>query len=173
MIRLFQFIGHEARKALPPTLFFLVVFHIATLIRHLNVESYGINPSRSASATIAALIFGKAYLLLGDRRMMKVFSGRPLIFSTLWKTALYSLFGSFLLLCEEIVPLIHQHRALAPAWQQYLSEILWPRFWANHLFMFFSVLTYTAASELITAVGKEKVRTLFFGNPLRKRRSRR
>lgn len=173
MTRLIRFIAREARKALPPTLFFLVVFHIAMLIRHLDVESYGITPTRSASATIAALIFGKVYLLLGERRMMNVFAGRPLIFSTFWKTGLYSLFGSFLLVGEEVLPLIHQHGALGPAWQHYLSEILWPRFWANHLFMFLSVLTYTAASELINAVGKERVRMLFFGIRPRARPTRR
>jgi hypothetical protein len=158
-----QFIATEVRKALPPTLFFMVVFQIATLIRHLDEESYGVTPGRSASATIAALVFGKVYLLLGERCFMNVFAGRPLIFSTLWKTGLYSLVGSFLMVCEEIIPLIHQHAALAPAWQQYLSETVWPRFWANHLFMLLSVLTYTAASELIGAVGKTRVRTLFLG----------
>jgi hypothetical protein len=159
-----RFIATEVRKALPPTLFFMVVFQIATLIRHLDEESYGVTPGRSASATLAALVFGKVYLLLGERRFMNVFAGRPLIFSTLWKTGLYSLVGSFLMVCEEIIPLIHQHAALAPAWQQYLSETVWPRFWANHLFMLLSVLTYTAASELIGAVGKARVRSLFFGN---------
>jgi hypothetical protein len=159
----FHFIAAEVRKALPPTLFFMAVFQIATLIRHLDEASYGVTPERSASATIAALVFGKTYLLLGERRFMTVFTGRPLIFGTLWKTGLYSLLGSTLLLCEEIIPLIHQHAALAPAWQQYLSETVWPRFWANHLFMLLSVLTYTAATELIGAVGKARVRTLFFG----------
>ena len=94
---------------------------------------------------------------------MNLFAGRPLIFGTLWKTGLYSLLGSGLLLCEEIIPLTHQYAALAPAWQQYLTETVWPRFWANHLFMLLSVLAYTAASELIGAVGKDRVRTLFFG----------
>ena len=163
MGKLLRLIATEARKALPPTLFFLAVFHIAMLIRHLDEESYGVTTGRSASATIAALVFGKVYLLLGERRFMNMFAGRPLIFSTLWKTGLYSLLGSFLLLCEEMIPLIHQHAALAPAWQQYLAEIVWPRFWANHLFMLVSVLTYTAASELIEAIGKARVRSLFFG----------
>ena len=163
MGKLLRLIATEVRKALPPTLFFLAVFHIAMLIRHLDEESYGVTTERSASATIAALVFGKVYLLLGERRFMNMFAGRPLIFSTLWKTGLYSLLGSFLLLCEEMIPLIHQHAALAPAWQQYLAEIVWPRFWANHLFMLVSVLTYTAASELIEAIGKVRVKSLFFG----------
>ena len=133
MGKLLRVIATEARKALPPPLFFLAVFHIAMLIRHLVEESYGVTTARSASATIAALVFGKVYLLLGERRFMNLFAGRPLIFSTLWKTGLHSLLGSFLLLCEEMLPLIHQHAALTPAWQQYLTEIVWPRFWANHL----------------------------------------
>ena len=163
MVKLLRLVATEVRKALPPTLFFMAVFNIATLIRHLDEESYGVTPGRSASATIAALVFGKVYLLLGERRFMNLFAGRPLIYSTLWKTGLYSLLGSALLLCEEIIPLIHQHATLAPAWQQYLAETVWPRFWANHLFMLLSVLAYTAASELIGVVGKARVRTLFFG----------
>lgn len=163
MSKLFRFIATEASKALPPTLFFMGVFHVAMLIRHLDEESYGITPARSASATIAALVFWKLYLLLGDRRFMNVFAGRPLMYSTIWKTLLYSLLGSFALLCEEMFPLLHHHLDFATAWKQYLSETLWPLFLANHLFIFLSVLAFTSASELIQAVGRERVRTLFFG----------
>jgi hypothetical protein len=75
MEKLFRIIATEARKALPPTLFFMAVFHIAMLIRHLDEVSYGITTERSASATIAALVFGKMYLLLGERRFMNLFAG--------------------------------------------------------------------------------------------------
>ena len=94
------------------------------------------------------------YLLLGERPFMNLFAGRPLIYSTLWKTGLYSLLESALLLCEEIIPLIHQHATLAPAWQQYLAETVWPRFWANHLFMLLSVLAYNVGPYAILGTSK-------------------
>src|SRR5690606_16929568 len=53
----------EFGRALPPTLFFLISFHIGVLIRHLDEEGYGITPGRSMMATISALVLGKLYLL--------------------------------------------------------------------------------------------------------------
>ena len=64
--------------------------------------------------------------------------------------------------------MIH-HRGLEPAWHQYRSEILWPRFWANHILLLMWVLIYSAATELITAIGKDRIMTLFFGGSLKSR----
>ena len=83
-----RFLFHEFLKALPTTLFFMVVFHLALLIIHLDEESFGITPSRSATATIGALILGKLNLLLNETRLANLFAGRPLIAATLWKTLL-------------------------------------------------------------------------------------
>ncbi len=158
-----RFLLHELLKALPTTLFFMVVFHLALLIIHLDEESFGITPSRSATATIGALILGKLNLLLNATRLANLFAGRPLVVATLWKTLLYTILATLALFCEEVAPLILHHGSLEPAWLQYRSEIVWPRFWANHILLLMWVLIYSAATELVTAIGKDRIMTLFFG----------
>lgn len=122
------FLLRELLKALPSTLFYLVVFHMALLILHLDEESFGITPSRSATVTIAAMILGKLNLLLNETRLANLFAGHPLTIAVLWKTLLYSILASLALIGEEMAPLMLAHGNPAPAWRQYQSEIAWPRF---------------------------------------------
>ena len=158
-----RFLVHEFLKALPATLFFIVVFHLALLVIHLDEESFGITPGRSATATIGALILGKLNLLLNESRLANLFSGHPLAIATLWKTLLYTILATLALFCEEMAPIVLHQQGLEPAWHQYRAEIVWPRFWANHILLVMWVLVYSAASELITAIGKDRILLLFFG----------
>ena len=163
MNKVFHFWLTEVRKALPPTLFFMVVFHLNLLVRHLDEESYGITPGRSFIATIGALVLGKVYLLLGDRDWVNCFRNRPLIFATLWKTLIFSTVATLVLMAEDIIPLAWHNRSLVVAWQMFVQETQWQRYWANHIFLLLWTFIYTAGTELIGSVGKDQVRKLFFG----------
>lgn len=163
MLKTLKFIAHEFKKGLPPTVFFFIVFHLNLLIRHLDEESYGITPSRSMIATIAAAVLGKIYLVLNDRHWVNVFADRPLIYSIVWKTALFSLWASLILIGEDIVPMIYHHGSLAPAFQEFADETNWRRFWANHIFLVLWILIYNAAAELFRFIGIAKVKAAFFG----------
>ena len=165
MHKLFDFLAREFRKGLPPTLYFLAMFHIALLIRYLDEESFGVTPGRSASATLSALMLGKVHLLLGERRFTNLFSDKPLILPTLWRTLIYTLMGTLALFLEEVIPQTFHLGSLELALNQYVADIVWPRFWANHLFMFASVLLFSAASELIRAIGSSRVFRWFFIQP--------
>ena len=176
-----SFLIREFKRALPPTLFFLVVFHIAMFIRHLDETSYGITSSQSVSATISALILGKLYLLLDERRFTNVFADKPLIYTTLWKTLIYGVLATLATIGEELIPMIHHDGGLTSAWHHYLGETVWARFAANHLILISWILIFTASSELIQRVGTDTVIGLFFGTgakdsgagaPARKKRPR-
>lgn len=163
MRKTWRFLGRELSKALPPTLFFMVVFHVAALIHGLDERSFGITPSRSATATVGALILGKLFLLLDDRRVTQLFAGRPLIYTTLWKTLLYSLLATLALWCEELAPRLYRAAAPHEAWTQIVAAIDWPRFWATHINLVSWVLIFCILSALIEALGKDRAMTLFFG----------
>jgi hypothetical protein len=165
MQNLFHFLAREFWKALPPTLYFLALFHIALLIRYLDEESFGVTPGRSASATVSALVLSKVHLLLGERRFTNLFSDKPLILPTLWRTLIYTLMGSLALFLEEVIPQTFHLGSPELALDQYVADIVWPRFWANHLFMLASVLLFSAATELIRTIGPARVFRWFFIQP--------
>ena len=164
MIKTFRFLWREFKRALPPTLFFMVVFHVAALLHGLDEESFGITPSRSAKATIAALVLGKLFLLLDERRFANLFAGRPLIYTTLWKTLIYSVLATLALWCEELAPLLlHSRGPFAAALGEHVARIVWPRFWSTHIILVSWVLIFCVLSALINALGKDRAMTLFFG----------
>jgi hypothetical protein len=51
---------HEAREALPPTIFFFVGFNFVVLTTNLLVAEYAVAVSNFMLATVAALVVGKA-----------------------------------------------------------------------------------------------------------------
>jgi hypothetical protein len=63
MKKVLKFLQVEFLEMLPPTIFFLVVFHIIAVTRALMAEEYGITIASSVSATIGALIVGKSILI--------------------------------------------------------------------------------------------------------------
>lgn len=163
MRKVLAFLAEEFNAVLPPTLFFLIVFHVTAVTRGLMMESYGITPERSAMATIAALILGKVILVLNKFSFPNCFASRPLIFGILWKTLIFGLFGTMFQLAEEWVPLLFQYRSAALAYQHLLAEIIWPKFWANHIVLLLWLLVYCIVIELIRVLGAERVAELFLG----------
>lgn len=162
-MRLASLLLHEAKKAIPPTLFFLIVFHLTAIIRHLDESGLGITAARSGSATVAALILGKIYLLMDERSFANRFKSRPLIIGTLWKTLIYWCMATIATALEELLPAWFQLKALDAAVAEISRNVTVPIFIANHLILMVSIFIFSALSELTRAVGPRKVWELFFG----------
>lgn len=158
------FLGKELKKALPPTLFFMVVFHAAAVIRGMDEESFGITPGSSATATIAALILGKLIMVLDENRYINHWAGRPLIYSVVWKSLIFWLLASLLMFLEEMVPELREWKSLSLALQHKLSTVNWLRLWANHVMLMVWLLIYCATAELDRTLGKGRLQHLFFGS---------
>lgn len=163
MNRVFRTIIKEAREAIPPTLFFLVAFHVAAFVRVLTEEAYGITPEASTMATIGALIVGKTSLIVDHLRVTNLFARGPLIVSILWKALIFSLLATLFQGVEELVPLVSKYGSVRAAAEHLLPEIVWPRFWANHIVLLLFVLIYSLAVELIRVFGAAEMKHLFFG----------
>lgn len=158
-----RFIVQEFRKVLPPTLFFLVVFHVTAFTRGLMEESYGITPTGSAMATVGALIVGKVMLVADKSTFINRFATWPLIYGILWKTALFGVLGTVFQIGEEWLPLVLQYRSVSLAGEHLWADTVWPKFWANHILLLMWLLVYCTAVELIRVFGAERTRELFFG----------
>lgn len=172
MRRIFRTIAKEFKEAVPPTLFFLVAFHVVAVIRALTEESFGLTPGASTLATVGALIIGKTILIVNKLRVTNWFAQGPLIFSIVWKAMIFALFTTLFQFAEELVPLVTKYGSLRVAAENLISEVVWPRFWSNHIVLLLFLLIYCCAIELVRVFGAEQLEHLFFGIGKPPRRSR-
>ncbi|HLV38205.1 hypothetical protein [Xanthomarina sp.] len=163
MNKTFKFLKKEFLEMLPPTIFFLVVFHILFFVRSLIANEYGISATSSLVATIGALIVGKAVLIADHLKLVRLFEEKNLIYNVLWKVLIYSIMISVFRYLEEAIPLIYKHESLGSANQHLLEEIKWTRFWIIQIFLMVFLLIYVSFSELIKLIGKEKFKALVLG----------
>src|SRR5258705_968026 len=98
----------QVKHALPPTIFFFVGFNLILWTKRLILEEHGVEFSGFFTATLAALLVGKAVLGTDKPPFMCRFDGAPMIQPILFKTAFY-------LLCLPILRLIEWLNHLLPA----------------------------------------------------------
>src|SRR5262249_23630795 len=84
-----HWIKHEFHEVLPPTIFFLISFHIVVIDRRLMLRQYGLPLSSIASATVAALLVAKVVLITDSFSLVNRFPEKPLMYNVVWKTAIY------------------------------------------------------------------------------------
>jgi hypothetical protein len=79
----------QIKHVLPPTIFFFVGFNLILWTKQLILKEHGIDFSGFVTATLAALLIGKAVLVTDNLPFMSRFDGAPLIQPILFKTAIY------------------------------------------------------------------------------------
>src|SRR3954447_5462085 len=79
----------QVRHALPPTIFFFFGFNLILWTKRLILQEHGVEFSGFLTATLAALLVGKAVLVTDRLPFMRRFDGAPLIQPILFKTAIY------------------------------------------------------------------------------------
>jgi len=153
----------EVREVIPPTIFFLISFHILTLFRALMLRQHGIEMSAVAGATVGALVVAKVVLLADLLPFVNRFPEKPLIYNVVWKTAIYVLAALVVHYLEHLVPLWWRAGDFAAANRQLWDEIVWPHFWAIQLWLLVLLFLYCSLRELVRALGADVVRRMFFG----------
>ena len=161
MKRIWEVVAREIREALPATIFFLFLFHMIGLTKAVSLDDYSITALRAAGATIGALIVAKAILVVEALPVARL-SSRRRMFDVLWKTLLY---GAVVLLfrsLEELIPLASKHGGLVSGTKAMYQEVSWPLFAVLALWILGGLFLYCLASELVRAVGAEKVKETLF-----------
>jgi len=155
-------VGKEIREAVPPTIFFLALFHLLGLTKAVALSDYSFTALRAAGATVGALIVAKAILVVEALPLAKRFSRRRAV-QVLWKTLLYSAMVLLFRAAEELIPLAWKHGSLGAGLAAMSSDISWPLFIVLSLWVVGGLLLYCLAAELVRAVGARRVRELLFG----------
>src|SRR5262249_13798546 len=69
----------RVKHVLPPTIFFFVGFNLVLWTKRMILEEHGIDFSGFFTATVAALLVGKAVLVTDNLSLMHRFDGAPMI----------------------------------------------------------------------------------------------
>jgi len=157
-----HWLKHEFHEVLPPTIFFLISFHIVVIDRRLMLRQYGLPLSSIASATVAALLVAKVVLITDSFSLVNRFPEKPLMYNVVWKTAIYVAAALVVHYLEHLVPIWWHAGDLRAANDQLLDEMIWPHFWAVQLWLIVLLFVYSALRELVRAIGREKVIEIFF-----------
>lgn len=163
MTKLLTVVAHEIREGIPAFLFFLVVFLLGRITRALTLDEYHITVGGTTVAVIGALMVAKAILVADALPLTKIFARRALAFSIVWTSLVYFTITFAFHYLEELVPLWRKYGGVVAAHERLLEEVSWPHFWVVQLWVAFSLLCYCTGVELVRAIGKDRVRALFFG----------
>lgn len=154
-------VAREIREAMPAMIFFLLLFHLIGLTKAVVLDDFSLTALRAAGTTMGALIVAKAILLVEALPIARR-SSNSLIVQILWKTLLFGLMALLFRFLEELIPFVSKHGGLVNGTKAMLGEVSWPLFAVLALWILGSLFLYALASELIRAVGADKVKAALF-----------
>ena len=163
MSKLSAKIKEEVSALLPPTIFFFIALHLVALMRALMLKGMGITLDTSVSATLAAVILGKAVVIADLMPFINRYPDRPLAYNIVWKTVIYALIATLLHYLERLIDFWREAGGFIVGNEKMLAEMVWAHFWAIQIFLMMIVLMYCTMRELVREIGAERVRRMFFG----------
>jgi len=163
MNKILQKIKQEFLQVLPPTIFFLFAFNIVAITTTLLAQERGVEVPQIFMATLLALVVGKVILVADHLPFINKFPDKPLIYNIVWKTLIYMVVVFIVRYLEHVIPAFTEYGGIAGAHQHLLDEFAWRRFIAIQILLLVLFLFYSALVELVRALGKDRMRKMFFG----------
>jgi hypothetical protein len=163
MKALWTWLKHELHEVMPPTIFFLIAFHIVVIERRLMLREYGLPVTSIAGATVGALLVAKVVLIADALPFVNRYPAKPLMYNIIWKTAIYFVAALLVHYLEHLVPVWWRSGDLSAANRQLASEVVWPHFLAIQLWLVVLLFVYCSLRELARAIGRDKIMEMFFG----------
>jgi hypothetical protein len=151
----------QLKHVLPPTLFFCVGFNLILFTRWMTLQEHGIPFTNFFAATLAALLVGKAVLVVDNLPFMHRFDGAPLIQPILFKSAIYWLFVFVIRIAEGLFHFLREGGALGDFPSFLVAQFSWPRFLSIQIWLMVLFLVYVTAHELDTLFGDGELPRLF------------
>ena len=160
-----EFVKHEVRELIPPTIFFLIAFEVLAISKTLMLRQYGVSISAFAGVVIGALLVAKAVLIADLLPFFNRFPHKPLIYNVLWKTMIYVIASMIIHYLEHLIPMWWRTLDFAAANRRLYDEMVWPHFWAIQLWLVLLLFMYCTSRELVRAIGPHEASRMFFGVP--------
>ena len=160
--RAFQWWLAQVKHVLPPTVFFFIGFNLILWTKYLILKEHGIEFSAFLTATLAALLVGKAVLVTDNMRLMHYFDGRPMIQPILFKTAIYWLCVLVARLAEGLVHFLAADGSIADFPAYLVDRFSWARFLSIQIWLMVLFLLYVTIHELNLLFGEGELYRVFF-----------
>jgi hypothetical protein len=139
------------------TLYFGVFYNY----RRLILARYEISYLNYGAALIEALVLAKV-ILIGDLlRLGRGMENKPLIFSTLIRSIVFTIFVAAFKFLEYTAKGLIRHEGWTGGLQQFAGKAKY-EFFASVLVVFFTFIPFFAFKELNRVIGKRKIWWLFF-----------
>jgi hypothetical protein len=154
-------IFHEVSEYWMNVCYLALVFASFVQYRRLVLAAHGIAYENYWFALIEALILAKVIMIGSVFRLGRGLERKPLIYPTLYKTVVFTLFCGLLALGEHAVKGLWQGErfmgGLAELFGKGAHELL-----ANSLVVLVAFIPYFGVKELGRVLGEDKIRALFF-----------
>ena len=158
----FQWWLAQLKHVLPPTVFFFVGFNLILWTKRLILEEHGVEFSGFLTATLAALLVGKAVLVTDNLPFMRRFDGAPIIQPILFKSAIYWLCVFIVRIAEGLVHFLWDGGSLTDFPTYLIGHFSWARFLSIQIWLMVLFMIYVTIHELNTLFGDGELARLFF-----------
>ena len=152
---------HELVEYAVNVVYLAIVFAAFTWYRRLILASYDISYTNYWFALIEALILGKVIMIGGLFRLCRGLEDQPLIYSSLYKTAVFRLFCSAFTVAEHTVVGLWKGEGLTVG-LQHIADKGGHDVLANTLMLFVSLFPFFAFKELGRVAGRDRLKEIFF-----------
>jgi len=154
-------IFHEMVEYWLNVIYLTLVFAAFTQYRRLLLAAHDITYTNYWVALIEALVLAKVIMIGAVLRLGRGLEDKPLIYPTLYKTAVFTLFlGAFTVL-ENVVKVLWKGTGFTGGIVDFLGK--GPNeFFANALIVFVAFIPFFGVKELGRVLGEDKIRALFF-----------
>jgi hypothetical protein len=159
--RAFRWWLAQLRAALPPTIFFFFGFNLILFTVWTTLHEHGIPFTNFLAATFAALLVGKAVLLVDNLGFVRRFDGAPLIQPILFKSSIYWLCVFVFRLVEGLFHFMRDGGAFGDFPNYLVTHFSWSRFLVIQTWLMVLFLIYVTAHELNTLFGDGELPRLF------------
>ena len=154
-------IFHEMVEYWINVIYLTLVFAAFTQYRRFILAAHDITYANYGFAVIEALILAKVVMIGDALRLGRRLEHKPLIYSTLFRTVVFTLFlGAFTVL-ENVTKVLWKGKGLTGDLIEFLGT--GPHeFIADILVVFVAFIPFFAIKELGRVLGEDKIRALFF-----------
>ena len=152
---------HEAKEFFWIFIYLWLCFGLFVLYKALILAEQHVDYTGYGLAAVKALVLGKVILIAEGLQLAERHQDKPLIYPTLYKSAVFFVVLVLFSMFEEIVRGFFQHRTIAES----LSDIgggSLPAILANGLIMFVVLVPFFAFREISRVLGEGKLYHLFF-----------
>jgi hypothetical protein len=153
-------VKRELFSLLPSFFFFLLAFNWINWIDGLMIREEGLHGFSFVSLLIASAVVAKVLLLVDHFPWINLFNRRPLIYTVVWKTALYGTGTLLVRLFDRLIPPLLENPETG--YRVFLKSVHWEVFWAVQIWYFTIFLVFVFSRELLQAMGWKTAKRLLF-----------